>query len=299
MIATVAPSSALQPWSWQSPEGFILRGWRSLPGGKPVLHFMHGTGLCAMAYWPLLAPLQEQVDLFLSDVHGHGDSDGHAPFVGWNRSAELAAMAWQAHAGAYGQVPVIAGGHSLGALLSALMLADHPALFARGLLLDPVVMPPLMRAVGWLGERSGLYARNTLARRARLRLAQWPSRQAASDYFQGRGVFADWHPDALDAYIDHGLAHTAGGACALKCPPDIEADIFGSLPQGLWRALERLRQPTDVVMGNATYPFALRAAARWERRNPAVRLHRVPGSHCWMQADPAAGTALLRALLAR
>ena len=292
-------NAPLLPWSWATPEGFTLRGVRSVPSGKPVLHFMHGTGLCGLAYWPLLEPLLDQVDLFISDVHGHGDSDGQAPFVGWNRSAALAVAAWQAHAAHYGDVPVIAGGHSLGALLSSMMLADHPVVFARGLLLDPVVMPPLMRAVGWLGERSGLYARNKLARRARLRWSQWPSRQAALDYFNGRGVFADWHPDALAAYVDHALAYAADGSCTLKCPPGIEADIFGSLPQGLWRRLDTLAVPTDVVMGRGSYPFALRAAGRWARRNPAVRLQQVPGSHCWMQADPAASTALLRRLLSR
>lgn len=289
----------VQPWSWQVPEGFTLRGMRSRPTGKPVLHFMHGTGLCTLAYWPLLAPLLDQVDLFLSDFHGHGDSDGQSPFVGWNRSAELAALAWQAHASDYGDAPVIAGGHSLGAILGAMMLADHPQLFSRGLLLDPVVMPPLMRAVGWLGERSGLYARNKLARRARVRLSHWPSRQSAWDYLHGRGVFADWDDRALAAYVDHGLHHDADGSCTLKCPPAIEADIFGSLPVGLWSKLDAVSQPTDVIMGRGTYPFALRAADRWAGRNGHVTVHHVDGSHCWMQADPVSSTALLRSLLPR
>ena len=290
-------SAALQCWSWQAPEGFILHGMRSAPSGKPVLHFMHGTGLCGLAYWPLLAPLQDQVDLFISDVHGHGDSDGDAAFIGWNRSADLAVAAWQAHAADYGSAPVVVGGHSLGAVLGAMMLADHPQLFCRGLLLDPVVMPPLMRALGWLGERSGLYRRNPLARRARQRQARWPSRQAAWDYFKGRGVFADWHDAALAAYIDHGLDQHADGSCSLKCPPAIEADIFGSLPAGLWQRLDALALPTDVLMGEASYPFALKAARRWARRNRHVRLQLVPGSHCWMQADPEASVARLRQLL--
>lgn len=296
---TIAPCTRLQSWKWQAPEGFHLCGQRSLPTGRPVLHFMHGTGLCGLAYWPLLEPLLDQVDLFISDVHGHGDSDGQSPFAGWNRSADLAVAAWRAHAPDYGDVPVIAAGHSLGALLSSMMLADHPGVFDRGLLLDPVVMPPLMRAVGWLGERTGHYARNKLARRARVRLAAWPSRQAAWDYLHGRGVFADWDDAALAAYVDHGLMHHADGRCTLKCPPDIEGDIFGSLPVGLWRRLDAVSQPTDVIMGKATYPFALRAADRWARRNPKVSVHRVAGSHCWMQADPAGSVALLRSLLPR
>jgi Predicted hydrolases or acyltransferases (alpha/beta hydrolase superfamily) len=160
-----SPVNLLLPWSWQTPEGFALRGWRSPASGKPVLHFIHGTGMCGLTYWPVLEQLLPQVDLFISDLHGHGDSDGQAPFVGWNRSAELALAAWQAHAPHYGPVETIAAGHSLGAVISAMMLGSTPGVFNRGLLLDPVIMPPLMRALGWLGERTGLYARNTLAQR--------------------------------------------------------------------------------------------------------------------------------------
>jgi pimeloyl-ACP methyl ester carboxylesterase len=298
MTDAVVDSIGLLPWSWQAPEGFTLRGRHSPPSGKPVLHFMHGTGLCSLSYWPLLQRLLPQVDLFLSDVHGHGDSDGQAPFVGWNRSAELALLAWQAHAPQFGDVPVIAGGHSLGALLSSMMLGMAPGVFNGGLLLDPVVMPPAMRALAWLGQRSGLYANNALVRRARLRRAQWPSRQAAHDYLHGRGVFADWHDDALAAYIDHGLAPRDDGSRVLKCPPAIEADIFGSLPQRQWPLLDALAVPCDVVMGQQSYPFALRAARRWARRNALVTVSVVPGSHCFMQAEPQATAALVGRLLA-
>lgn len=293
-----AATDVLQRWEWTAPEGFTLRGWRSAPSARPVLHFMHGTGLCTLAYWPLLQRLLPQVDLFLSDVHGHGDSDGQAPFAGWNRSAALALDAWQAHAHHYPGVPVIASGHSLGALLSSMMLGMAPGVFSSGLLLDPVVMPPLMRVLARLGQRTGLYGNNTLVRRARQRRAHWPSRQAAWDYLHGRGVFADWHDDALAAYIDHGLARHADGSCTLKCPPDIEGDIFGSLPQRQWRLLDALAVPCDVVMGEQSYRFARRAAARWARRNARVTLVQVPGSHCFMQAEPHATAALMTGLLA-
>lgn len=297
LLDDVGVCAALQPWSWQTPEGFTLRGWRSRPSGRPVLHFIHGTGMCGLTYWPVLEPLLPQVDLFISDLHGHGDSDGQAPFVGWNRSAELALAAWQAHAADYGPVETIAAGHSLGAVISAMMLGSTPGVFNRGLLLDPVIMPPLMRALGWLGERTGLYARNTLAQRARTRRQQWPSREHARDYLHQRGIFRGWSAPALAAYVDHALDHAADGRCQLKCPPQIEADIFGSLPQGLWPLLDRVAVPVDVLMGEQTYPFARKASRQWARRNARVRVHSVAGDHCYMQDAPDASAELLRALL--
>ena len=292
-----SPVNLLLPWSWQTPEGFALRGWRSPASGKPVLHFIHGTGMCGLTYWPVLEQLLPQVDLFISDLHGHGDSDGQAPFVGWNRSAELALAAWQAHAADYGPVETIAAGHSLGAVISAMMLGSTPGVFNRGLLLDPVIMPPLMRALGWLGERTGLYARNTLAQRARTRRQQWSSRQHARDYLHQRGIFRGWSAPALAAYVDHALDHAVDGRCQLKCPPQIEADIFGSLPQGLWPLLDKVAVPVDVLMGEQSYPFARKASSQWARRNARVRVHSVAGDHCYMQDAPDASAELLRALL--
>ena len=290
-------SADLLPWSWQTPEGFTLRGWRSVPSGKPVLHFIHGTGMCGLTYWPLLQQLLGQVDVFISDLHGHGDSDGQSPFVGWNRSAELALAAWQAHAPLYGPVPVIAGGHSLGAVISTLMLGNSHGVFARALLLDPVIMPPAMALAGRLTEQLGLYGRNAMARRVRLRRPHWPSREQARDYLYQRGIFHGWSAPALEAYIDHALEHHADGHCTLKCPPAIEGDIFGSLPRGLWPALGRVNVPVELVMGTQTYPFALKAAAHWQRRNRHVRVHSVDGDHCYMQDDPQATARLLQPLL--
>lgn len=302
LLDDVGVCAALQPWSWQTPEGFTLRGWRSRPSGRPVLHFIHGTGMCGLTYWPLLQQLRGQVDLFISDLHGHGDSDGASPFVGWNRSAELALAAWQAHAADYSGAPVIAGGHSLGAVISAMMLGlqagSASPTFQRGLLLDPVVMPSLLYACGRLAETLGLYPRHPMARRVAARRQSWPSAQAAADYLRNRGIFEGWSEAALWAYVEHALAGQADGSVQLKCPPAIEGNIFGSLPRRLWPLLESIDVPVDVLMGEQTYPFALKASARWQQRNRHIRLHHIAGDHCYMQDDPQGTAAVLSSLLA-
>ena len=70
-------------WSHSCSAGFTLRGWRSEPSGKPLLHFLHGNGFCGRAYEPMLRHLARDFDLWLCDVQGHGDSDhahGQEPF---------------------------------------------------------------------------------------------------------------------------------------------------------------------------------------------------------------------------
>ncbi len=38
---------SLSPWSHSCSAGFTLRGWRSEPSGKPLLHFLHGNASAA------------------------------------------------------------------------------------------------------------------------------------------------------------------------------------------------------------------------------------------------------------
>ncbi len=116
-------------------------------------------------------------------------------------------------------------------------------------------------------------------------------------YLHQRGIFRGWSAPALAAYVDHALDHAVDGRCQLKCPPQIEADIFGSLPQGLWPLLDKVAVPVDVLMGEQSYPFARKASSQWARRNARVRVHPVAGDHCYMQDAPDASAELLRALL--
>jgi len=132
----------LTPWSYPTREGFTLRGWHTVPSGKPVIHFLHGNGFCGLVYEPMLARLSEHFDLWLCDVQGHGDSDHPGVFLGWNRNAELAVEAFQAHRTLWGNAPVYGVGHSFGGVLTCLIMAEHPELFQRSVLLDPVLFTP-------------------------------------------------------------------------------------------------------------------------------------------------------------
>ncbi len=286
----------LQPWSHACSAGFTLRGWHSPPRGRPVLHFLHGNGFCGLTYAPLLSRLAEDFDLFLSDAQGHGESDHGGRFHGWNRSADLAIEAWHAHAARFGDVPVHGCGHSFGGVLTALMCARAPQLFQRTVLLDPVLFPPAMIGIMALSDVVGLYARNTLASRARKRRREWPDRDAARASLRGRGMFRGWSEDALEAYVEHALREH-NGKVELRCAPTREAEIFGSFPRRLWSSLARVRTPTCVLVGTDTFPFVAKGVARWRAIAPCVTTAVVPGGHCFMQEDAVATAANVRAFL--
>lgn len=272
-------------WSHSCSAGFTLRGWRSEPSGKPLLHFLHGNGFCGRAYEPMLKHLARDFDLWLCDVQGHGDSDHGGRFHGWNRNAEMAVEAFEAGRGGYGEVPRYACGHSFGGVLSSLILARHPQLFERAALLDPVLFTPAMIGVMALSEVLGLHERRAMAQKARARRSQWPDRAAAYAGLHGRGIFKGWTDEALWAYVENAIKAVDGGV-ELKCRPSREAEIFSSFPKRLWPSLAKVSTPTLVLFGERTYLFVPKAVARWCAQNTHVGGQSVAGGHCFMQEYP-------------
>ncbi len=275
----------LTPWQFTTTTGIRLGGYRSIPSGKPLLHFIHGNGFCSMMYAPLWHLLLPYVDVFLSDVQGHGQSDHGGQFIGWDESATAAAQAFQHFAAEYADVTKIGCGHSFGGVVTALWAAsDSP--FQQLLLLDPVIFTPWMHRSAKVLQLFGLYKKNPLVKQAHRRRQHWPSRQAAWDYFYQRGIFKGWHDDALTAYLDHAL-ETKSDGLALRCHPSREAEIFGSVPRRLWRQLQQISLPTQVLFGQDTYPFVHRSLTLWQQQHPNFSTVQMPGDHCFMQQHPA------------
>ncbi|MNQ50947.1 2-succinyl-6-hydroxy-2,4-cyclohexadiene-1-carboxylate synthase [compost metagenome] len=277
----------LIPWSHSASAGFTLRGWHSPASGKPLLHFLHGNGFCGRTYAPLLQRLNENFDLWLCDIQGHGDSDHGGRFLGWNRNAELAVEAFDVGRGQFGEVPRLAVGHSFGGVLTSLILARHPQLFNRAVLLDPVIFTPAMVGVMAFSEVLGLHRRTTMATRARARRSQWADRLAAWNGLHGRGIFKGWTEEALQAYVDHALKAVDNGV-ELKCRPSREAEIFSSFPKRLWPSLGRITVPTLILHGQHSYPFVAKSVARLTALNGHVSAQVVEGGHCFMQEFPLA-----------
>lgn len=288
----------LIPWSHRAAAvDTTLRGWHTPPTGKPVLHFLHGNGLCGRTYEPLLAALATDFDLWLCDLPGHGDSDTPEHFAGWNRNASAALEVFQSQRARFGDVPAVAVGHSFGGVLSALIAALPGQPFSKFALLDPVIFPPAMLfALNGLASL-GLARHNPLAKGAARRRARWPDREGAFAALHGRGAYKGWTDDALRAFIVHGL-RDVDGQVALKCEPWLEAEIFGSGPQRLWPSVRAIPAPALLLHGERSFPFVARSARRAARLNPHVQAVRVAGGHCFMQEDPVGTAARVRAFLA-
>jgi len=273
-------------WSYPVGVGIELRGREFLRGRPSLLHFVHGNGLCGLAYWPMLQSLVAKRDLCLHDTQGHGDSDDGHRFPGWNLSAERMAQVVHHRRRIWKDRQIIGCGHSFGAVLTLLAAARYPSLFDALILLDPVLYPPWLAGVMASSYYTRLSRYNPMAMAARRRSTAWADRTAALDYFRDRGMFAGWREDALHSYVDHALNVLPDGSLTLKCPPWMEAQVFGGFPRGLWTAVQRLACPTVILYGQHTYRFIPPAVRQAQGLNPRIQARMMPGNHFFMQQMP-------------
>ena len=192
---------------------------------------------------------------------------------------------------------LIGMGHSLGGTLSLLAAARHPGLFRALVLLDPVVFPYRYLLPLALLRLLGLHHRFPLAAQARRRRAVFPSREDAAAHYRKRPLFARWHPEAFEAYIEHGLIPIAGGQkrVRLAYPPAWEAAIFASTPLSVWYWARKVRLPTLVVYGEHTNTFLPPARRKLQRLWPHAQFVALPqAGHMFPMERPAETAEVLR-----
>ncbi|HQQ74367.1 MAG TPA: alpha/beta hydrolase [Pseudomonadales bacterium] len=288
----------LHPWHFTASTGITLRGYESPVTGKPIVHFVHGTGFNGMVYWPMLQHLLPHVDLVITNVQGHGESDIGEKFLGWEANASmihevLLHKRQQWHA----DVPVIGMGHSFGAIVTLLAANKTPAVFDRLLLLDPIFLPPMLSVLSGFFRRTRLVEHTPMVKMTRKRRAHWPDRSAVRDSLYQRGVFRDWHDDAFNAYLDHAL-HERDDGMHLRTPPDLEADVFAGYATGMSRVIRRLQQPCHMIRGDRTFPYVKTGLDRACRSNKLFSQETMSGGHCFMLQHPqAVGEHLLQRLI--
>jgi pimeloyl-ACP methyl ester carboxylesterase len=241
------------------PDGKIhYLDWRG-PGSQ--VHFLHANGFCAGTYAPFIKYLIPDFHIFASDIRGHGSSD--QPNIerirNWTVFAEdLKTLIEQTML-----PPIIGMGHSLGAVTTCIAAAKYPHLFSGIILLDPVILPKRMR---WLiagVKLLGLAGKIPLARSARRRRRNFQGKKEALKLFTaGRGIFKTWSKEFVDAYLECGLLEKDSQTAVLKCDPELEAQIFESVPVGVWRHAKKIACPVLAIRGELSDTFLADSAER-------------------------------------
>jgi pimeloyl-ACP methyl ester carboxylesterase len=228
--------------------------------GLPA-HFLHGNGFCAGTYTPFIRYLVDDLHIMASDVRGHGGSD--EPRIERVRHWEIFAEDLKIFIEQKMTSPVIGMGHSLGAVTTYITAAKYPHLFGGIVLIDPVILP---RRLLWLlaaVKILGLGGRIPLAKMARRRRRTFKGKQEALRLFTaGRGIFKTWSKEFVHAYLECGLLEKDEKTAVLKCDPELEAQIFESVPLNVWRYAKKIKCPVLAIRGELSDTFFADAARR-------------------------------------
>lgn len=278
---------ARESFSFTASDGIILRGERWGDGPRPLV-FSPGTGLPVETYVPALAGTLPGVTVHALGTRGHGRSEVPHQGADWEPAkADLRKFV----AETFPEPPIVAG-HSLGALLSLWLAADHPGLVAGLLLLDPVfyegsaeIPPP---------GAAKLFA-DFLAR-SKTRRHRWPSRADAEEKLRGRGGYAGWAEAPFQAFLDFGLKEERqGSGVTLSCPPWLETAFYEKRPsQPIWDWIRRCRVPAVIVRGRQSRVAASHAIEELADAIPIATVMTVKGEHTFAQEHPAETAEVLR-----
>ena len=274
----------------------------------PLLVFSHANGFPAGTYGVLFEQLQGLgYNVQALDKFGHDPrypvSDRWTHLV--KHLAEFASQAAQEH-----NAPLYLVGHSMGGILSLLCAALHPQL--GGQPVKGVVMLDSPGVLGWrahvlaLAKHTPWIDRLTPARFSRHRRDTWNSAEEAHANFARKPLFAQWHPQALRDYVEHGthdVETPQGKRRVLSFRREVEVEIFNTLPHDLGALLRRHRPACPVAYVAAEESelferFGRQLATRLHMHRHPHRLQTVPGTHMFPLEHPAlAAQAIDRALL--
>ena len=202
----------------------------------------HATGFHGYVWKPLALSLSREASVYAIDQRGHGDSFKPESGYAWETLGDDVCGFLKA----LNLSGVTAVGHSAGATAIALAAAKEPRLFQRLILIEPVLFP-----------RATASTTSPLAQGARKRRMLWESRTSMFHSYKAREPFKNWREDALWAYIEEGTLSQPDGHIALKCPGEIEAQIYENAPKlDGFAVLAQVSQPVLLIRGEQSDTFA-------------------------------------------
>jgi pimeloyl-ACP methyl ester carboxylesterase len=220
--------------------------------------------------------VREHFSVIAFDQRGHGDSDKPASGYEWTKFGDdvLAVIDELGLSNATGI------GHSAGATSLVFAETTRPGTFSRLVLMDPTLLPPELRAVAPAGF-------NPMSEQARRRRSVWDSREEMLERLRNGTPLAGWRDDFLRAYVVYGTNTREDGTVELKCPPEIEAQVYASASShDGWERLADITCPTLLVTGESSHMWGNGRGAQAAAQLRAGRAETVEGGHFFPMENP-------------
>lgn len=208
-------------------------------GDGPPLLLTHGNGLNAGMWATVVPHLRGRFHCYGLDFRGHGASPTHDDTMSVDRGRFVDEVL--AAVDAVGGGPIVAAGHSLGAVTLLKAELARPGTFSALWVFEPVMVPPELGA-----DR----APTMLIEASRRRRMEFDSVDDAVTRFCSKPPYANCEADAVRAYVETGTYPVEDGRVRLSCSGEIEARIYES----------NERRPLDEV-APITIPVVVAAGA--------------------------------------
>ena len=256
---------------------------------KDIIHFAHANGFPAKTYNKIFSLLKDDFKINYLTRHAHNPI---FPVTdGWNRLADELREEIKSR---YDQ-PIIGIGHSLGGILHLLVSVENPELYKKVILLDAPIISRLSSAGLRFLKMTKQMKNSPLVKLTRFRKANWKTRVEAFEHFKKKEKFAKFDEDVLRDYIEHGTIETENNY-KLFFDPQIEAEIYKTLPHNLPKLRGKLKVPTDYIGGTDSNE-AKRARLGFMRKNFPITFHFIKGSHLFPFENPAETARLIKNIL--
>ena len=223
---------------------------RDREGGEPTLVIAHATGFHGRCYDAIAERFPDSHVIQL-DMRGHGHSDG-GPIDHW----EILANDIAAVLGDAGVTAAVGVGHSMGAHSLLQCAADHPQLFARLVLFDPVILAP-----DYYEDVSPAQEHPTARRKA-----QFDSVEQMVERFGDRDPYCLFERRVFEDYCRYGLLPDAEGeGFTLACAPEVEASVYESSRSnaGIFNAARAVTAPVLVVRAKQLAGLDFKGSPTW------------------------------------
>jgi len=212
--------------------------------GRPSFHLLHATGFNAYTYRQILEPLSEHLNVYASDLRGHG----------WStlKADPDRLFSWDVYRKDFFQLldfinePLYLMGHSVGSVVSIAGALYRPDLVKGLILTEPLIYPENMMQ---LFDQSNP-ATNPMVIGARKRRAGFSSQQEMIQKYLGRGAFKTWEQSWIEDYVEGGSRILADGSVELSCNPEWEAKSFQVAEDTPWEDIRKLHCPSSIVYAN-------------------------------------------------
>lgn len=270
-----------------------------LGGSGPNLHLAVANGFPPATYLPLFTQLTNNFRIVSIPPRALWP-DRQPPPVdagSWTSVADDLLAGWQQHQ----LTPLIALGHSFGAVASLAAAVRHPGAVRALILLDPTIYPREKMEEYARAQAAGETPRLSLVDIALKRRSRFSSRQEAFEYWRGKELFRDWSDAALTRYVDAMLSPDPAGGWELRWPPEWEAWYYRSFYPHTWDLVPQLDQsiPTLIVGGESSDTFLPDTAHEVSKLLPRASFATIPGAgHLFPHSHPDATRAVVEPWLA-